>query len=465
MKRIAIIGGGISGLSAAYFLQELTGGRAEISLFEEKPRLGGAIETEVWQDSLLESGADCFLSKKTAARDLIRRLGLNNELIPTRVEYRKSFIYLHRRLMPVPAGFYLMAPQKWTTLLKMPHLSFAGKLRAAMEWFIPAAKEGNDESIAAFIRRRFGREVFERLGQPMIGGIYGGNPEKLSIRATLPQFPQMEEQHGSILRGLAKKKDEAHQTASGPRYGLFLSMRKGMEQIIRGLIKELSQVKIYSACGIQKITREKNSFWLEAQDNFRIEVDAVILALPAYRSAALMQTFAPETAAELESIPYESMATVNLIYRKSDIPDSFNGVGFVVPKIEKTKLCACTNVNLKFEGRTSEDTVILRAFVGGGLYQEAFDVDDKTLEKNVLEELNQILRMDARPIHVQIRRYRKSMPQYETGHLEKIRRIDQSLTNIPGLYLTGNAYEGIGIPDCIAQAEKKSKELAAYLTR
>ena len=475
MKRIAIIGGGISGLAAAYFLQEKAGSSLEISLFEEKPRLGGVIETEIRDGVVLEGGPDCFLSEKPAACDLCKSVGLSNDLISTRENHRRSFIYLKKKLIPVPAGFYLMAPRRLSPLMRTPLLSWRGKWRAAMDLLIPQKVPGSsetlrnlvpsgvDESIASFIRRRLGREVFERIGQPMVGGIYGGDPEKLSLQATLPQFKEMEQRYGSVIRGLKHEQNEAHESASGPRYSLFLSMRQGMEQMVRGLVKELTGVKIYTACPVKWIQPVEGKWELYTEDGRSFDFDAVLFAVPAYAAAKILRSLSTALADELDSITYESMATVNLLYRKSDIPESFQGIGFVVPQIEKSHLAACTYSSLKFEGRSPEDYALLRVFVGGALYPESFRLDDRAMEQMVKEELEGIVGIKARPLLVSIRRFPQSMPQYHVGHLEKVASIRALASDSPGLFLTGNAFEGIGIPDCIQQAEARAQEILAWL--
>jgi protoporphyrinogen/coproporphyrinogen III oxidase len=459
---VAIVGGGISGLAAAYFLQEKAGNAVEVSLFEENSRLGGVIKTEIRDGVILEGGPDCFLSKKPAASDLCKKIGLSNELISTREGHRRSFILRAGKLQQVPAGFYLMAPRKLSTLFAMPLLSFGGKLRAACDLFLPSGGS-QDESIAQFMKRRMGREAFERIGQPMVGGIYGGDPEKLSIRATLPQFKEMEKRHGSILRGLKREQNDAQDEASGPRYSLFLSLRQGMEQMVHALLKELTGLKIYTACAV-KWTKPSSGKWeLYTGDGRNFNFDAVLFALPAFAAAKCVRFFSPLLADELESIRYESIATVNLLYRKSDIPASFNGIGFVAPKIEGTRISACTYSSLKFEGRTSEEYALLRVFVGGALYQEAFHLDDKAMEEMVKEELARIAGVNTRPVFVSIRRYPQSMPQYHVGHLEKVKSIQALAAEHPGLFLTGNAFEGIGIPDCIQQSQTRVQEILSFL--
>lgn len=460
MKKIAIIGGGISGLAAAYFLQQKSK-QFEISLFEEKSRVGGVIETESRDGMVLESGPDCFLAKKTAVQDLCTQIGLSGELIPTREAYRRSFIYFKKKMHPVPQGFYLIAPEKFSTLISMPLLSPFGKIRAAMDLVIPkgtryhSGDDNVDESVASFIKRRLGREVYQRIGQPMVGGIYGGDPETLSVQAALPQFVEMEEKHGSILRALRRQPNKTGESASGPRYGLFLTLRQGMEQLVRRLVLELNRVKIYTACPVSELRRQNSKWLIQTKDGREFEADAVLAAVPSPVAAAMIRDTAADLAKDLAGISYESMATVNLIYRKSDIKNLIPGAGFVIPKIEKTFLTACSISSQKFEGRVPEDHVLVRAFAGGALYPDSYECDDRTLQEETHQEIARILDLNVRPILTSIKRFPSSMPQYEVGHKNRIAEIRRKLNSYPGLFLTGNAYEGIGIPDCIEQAQKQ----------
>lgn len=463
-KRIAIIGGGISGLASAYFLQQAAGEKAEILLFESKSRLGGVIETEITRDGfILEGGPDCFLSKKPGILEFCKKLGLDLELIPTRESCRRSAIYLNGKLITVPQGFYLTAPARLSTLALTSLLSVFGKLRAALDLFIPARQNSSEESIAQFLRRRLGREVFEKIGQPMIGGIYGGDPEKISLRATLPQFEEMEKKFGSIIRGIRHLKEESTEQASGPRYNLFFSFRQGMEQLVRALVLELNKVKIYTACKITSLKRARTCWELETEEGRFFEADIVLIALPAFAAAGLTNSFAPALSEKLSAIPYESMATVSLLYRKSDIGSEFKGMGFVVPKKENLPFSACTFSSYKFEGRTPEDHVLLRAFVGGALYHKEWELDDTSLEQAIHQDLARILKIAARPQKVSIRRLPKSMPQYWIGHQARVSAIYQELKTYPGLYLTGNAYEGVGIPDCIEHARQSANSILSVL--
>jgi protoporphyrinogen/coproporphyrinogen III oxidase len=462
MKRVAIIGGGISGLAAAFALQEKAGRDLEISLFEEKARLGGVIETEIKNGVILEGGPDCFLSKKPWVRDLCRRAGLSADLISTQETHLRSFIFRSGKMHPVPEGFYLMAPRTLSVLFKTSLLSFFGKLRTALDLLLPSNGQ-KEESIAAFIRRRLGREAFENIGQPMVGGIYGGDPDKLSLQATLPQFKEMELKYGSVIRGLKYEQDKEHEKASGPRYSLFLSLKQGMEQLVAAISKKLSRVKIYSACAVKEIRPVNQNWELYTQDGRAFVFDAVLFAVPAYAAAKTVRNFSIPLADALESIPYESMATVNLLYKKSDIPPSFQGMGFVVPKIENSRISACTYSSHKFEGRAPEDFALLRVFVGGALYRESFQLDDRAMEEMVKEELERIAGITTRPQFISIRRYPLSMPQYLLGHAEKVGSIRALAKEYPRLFFTGNAFEGIGIPDCVQQAEQRAAEMLAAL--
>jgi oxygen-dependent protoporphyrinogen oxidase len=458
-------------------LYELARGRdlpVEITLVEGKGQFGGVIETEIRNGFLLEGGPDSFLSEKPWALDLARRLGIEKEIIPTRESCRRSFILYRGRLVPVPQGFYMLAPVDFSALVRIPFLSWSGKLRMAMEPFV-ARRANGDESVGSFVRRRFGEEALCRVGQPMVGGIYTADPEALSLEATFPQFRRMEERHGSVLRGLWAMRGErkkASGTASGPRYSLFLSFRRGVDTLVKALVDRMPEVRLRVFSNVRALGRDENASphrggaWTVTVDHPpSYEADAVCLALPAPKAAALAQPFAPELARELASIPYESVATVNVGYRKRDIDSSMEGFGFVVPAVEGRKIVGCTYGSQKFEGRAPDDAVLLRAFVGGAFHHEMLALDDEELETAVTREIADILGLRARPLFVSIRRHPEAMPQYRVGHLALIRLIEAETRKYPGFYLTGNAFQGIGLPDCIRQAEEAAGEMMKFLEK
>ncbi len=355
-NRVIIVGGGISGLAAAYRLCELSraqGMSLNITVLEAKDRFGGVIETETKDGFLLEGGPDAFISDKPWALDLCKRLGLENELIMTQTEMRRSFIVHRGRLAEVPEGFYLLAPARFQTLFQLPFLSWPGKLRMACEFLIPEKENGKDESVGNFVRRRFGHEALERIAQPMVGGIYTADIDRLSLQATFPRFQEMVKDHGSFIKALhatAEKKNKAIGEASGPRYSLFLSLRGGVETLVKKLMVEMPEVCFRDFARVRKIDRP--DVWkIILENGEELQADVLCLALPAYGASALLSSLDSDLAGELDGIPYESAATVNLAYRREDVPHPLNGFGFVIPAIEKRKLIGCTFAHVKFQSR------------------------------------------------------------------------------------------------------------------
>ncbi len=469
MKKVIIVGGGIAGLSTAWFLSKQATARGiqiGITVVERENRLGGLIQTIHRDGCLMEAGPDAFLSEKPAAADLCRSIGLEAELIPTNPEFRRSFFVWKKKLNPVPEGFYLLAPTSWRALARTPLLSWRGKLRAAMEWVIPADRSGSDESVAAFVRRRFGREVLERLAQPMVGGIYTADLERLSVQAALPKFYAMEQQFGSVCRALFRKaKTEQADKASGPRYSLFLSLRSGMEKLIEQLSRSMTGIDYCMGTPLEHLEPD-GSGWKTVLGNRRsLAADAVCLAIPANAVVALVRPFAGGLADLLAGIPYESVVTMNLVYRKEDVPAKLNGLGFVVPVSEGNDLVGCSFSSMKFEGRAPQEQYLLRAFIGGAFDPKALERSDADLNRSVKRWLHQLLGITAEPQQITIHRLRASMPQYTVGHRQRVEKIEREHARIPGLFLTGNSYDGVGIPDTIEHARKTAQQIMEYLER
>lgn len=461
MRRIVIVGGGISGLAVAYRLQELARGQAcEIILLEASSRFGGVIQTDIRDGILFEGGPDCFISEKPEVLELSKNLGIASELIETNPQFRRSFIFTQGRLTPVPRGFYLMAPRNLAALFAAPLFSLPGKLRMACEPWIPVRTGEGDESVASFVKRRLGREALEKMAQPMIGGIYTADPEKLSLMATFPQFREMERSSGCILGKFSSKGSEE---ASGPRYSLFLSFKKGMQTLTDALVQGLQGVTLRNSFSVAEVFLRGGRWRILGEKGENLEADAVCLTIPSYQASRLLRNAFPELGSGLDSIAYESVATVNAVYRNAQVGHPLDGFGFVVPAAEGKKIMACTFASVKFPGRAPEGLVLLRAFAGGALRPDVFKMPDAELERVVSEELSEILKIEGRPVSISVKRWPKSMPQYYVGHLDRIRSIEKQVKNSPGLFLTGNAYRGVGIPDCIKQANKTADDLFAYL--
>ena len=467
MRRVVVIGGGISGLAAAHRLTELSKS-LHVTLLEASPRLGGTIRTDRREGFLLERGPDSFISEKPEAVALAKRLGIESHLIETNSQQRRSFIVRDGRLRPVPEGFQLLAPSRIWPFLTTDIFSLSGKIRMAADLFLPRRSTNGvaDESLASFVRRRLGREALERMAQPMVGGIYTANPETLSLRATLPRFLNMERDHRSLVLALLRKARsiKADQSGtSGARYNLFLSFDDGMEVLVNALEGALTQIETRRNTQVQSITWTGASATIQTRTGETFEADAICLAVPAYTAAQLLTNISPTLSTQLNQINYASTATINLAYRREAVRHSLDGFGFVVPFIENRSVLACSFSNVKFPGRAPADHVLLRAFVGGALQPELFALDEAKMLTRVENDLCELLGINEKYIFAEVAKWKNSMPQYEVGHLDRVQSIENALAQLPFLTLAGNAYRGAGIPDCIRSGELAAEKILNFL--
>jgi protoporphyrinogen/coproporphyrinogen III oxidase len=469
-KQIVVIGGGISGLAAAHRLMELraeSNSQFEVVLLESSSRLGGSLQTIERDGFLLEGGADSFISEKPEAIRLSERLGISSRMIETNTEHRRSFIVRNGRLRPVPEGFHLLAPTRFWPFVTTKIFSWPGKARMALDLVIPAraGNGSNDESLAQFVRRRLGREALERMAQPMVGGIYTSDPEKLSLRATLPRFLEMERTHGSVIRAMWKQRQNQSHGVSGARYSLFLSFDRGMEVLIRELSTRLQSVARLNT-RVEALTfDEALSKWsIRLSDNTIVGADQICLAIPAYAAAKLLVDTDEQLARLLQKIEFASTATINLAYRRADVPHLLDGFGFVVPYIERRSILACTFSSVKFAGRAPADHVLLRAFVGGALQPEMFELDETEMLRRTCADLRDLLGITSPPRFSEVEKWRQSMPQYHLAHLEVLSQIEQHVRSLTRLQLAGNSYGGAGIPDCIRSGETAADKLHAAIS-
>jgi protoporphyrinogen/coproporphyrinogen III oxidase len=489
MPRIAIIGGGISGLAATHRLIELLPG-ACVELFEAEHRLGGVIDTVSRDGFLIERAADNFLQQPPAALALCRRIGIDGELLPTDAARRRAFVIRSGQLLPIPDGFYLMAPRKLRPLLASPLLSLSAKLRVLLEPFIPPSpvwprnrelgtlnsqpstlNPDCDESVASFTRRRLGTEVFERLVQPLVAGIYTADPEKLSMAATMPRFVAQEREHGSLLRATLfgdeqksgrlgeqlQTNDASTAAATGARYSLFVAPKRGMTRFIDVLAERLPPENIHLNKAVINIAPQPDGRW---QLDFGPPFDAIIIAIPAPAAAKLLIDCNAELAAELSAIEYAGCAVVSLGFHRRQIGHHLDGFGFVVPQIERRRIIAASFASVKFPGRAPEDAVLVRVFVGGALQPELLELPGNDLLQLALDELSSLLRITGDPVISDIARWPRSMPQYHVGHLARVARIEALAARHPRLALAGNAYHGVGIPQCIASGQAAAEQIA-----
>ncbi len=472
---IVVIGGGIAGLAAAHRVIELSPSHPLppiLTLIEASGRLGGTIATEQQDGFLLEVGPDSFISEKPWALALCQRIGLESHLMGTRNEYRSTFIVHRGRLEPLPEGFVLLAPTKMGALARSRLFSWPGKLRMALDLVLPRAVHQDDESLGAFVRRRLGREALERVAQPLVGGIYTADPDHLSLAATMPRFLQMERDHGSIIRAMWQaglKRPQEAQGASGARWGLFVTLRQGMQELVdalaarlaEGLANSLPAESVQCHTKVARVLPNEGRWMVELADGTGLTADGVVLATPAYQTARLVQDFDPHLADSLDRIPYSSAATVSLAFRREQVVHPLNGFGFVVPRSENCSIIACTFSSVKYSGRAPEGHVLLRAFVGGALQEELFSLSDQEMEQTVRRELGELLNIHTPPRFMRIFRHPRSMPQYLVGHLKRIEAIEKRLASHPGLTLAGSAYRGVGIADCVRGGEAAAETLLA----
>ena len=453
MRPAVIIGGGISGLSAAYYLS-----RAGVrpTLIEREPRLGGVIQTETVAGCVLEAGPDSFLSVKPWAMDLIRELGLAGEVIGSNDHLRVTYIRKRGGLVPLPDGLMLMIPTRilpmvWTRLLSWP-----AKLRMGLEYFRrPLRAPRPDCSVAEFVTDHYGAEAVEYLAEPLLAGVYGGDPHKLSVVSVLPRFIELESRYGSLTKGiLAERRRAAAQSAP-----LFRTLKRGLGHLVEALQAATNPAPEVVHGAAEVVERRGDGYgvringeWLEAAD--------VVLACQAYQAGALVEGLDPDLAALLASVPYSSSMTIALGYEKAGFPHPLNGFGFLVPKRERWRLVACTWVGTKFSYRVPEGMVLLRCFLGGEEASVLSESDD-ALSVAVREELREIMGLRVAPVFTRIARWPRSMAQYTVGHQNRVAQIEARLRQTPGLYLAGNAYYGIGIPDCIRMGKQAAERITA----
>ncbi len=457
--RVAVLGGGISGLTAAYRLQQRG---HDVTVFEGSTRAGGILGTELRDGYVIETGPDSILSEKPWALALAEELGLGGEIIKTRPHPRGAYVVNHGRLVRVPEGFSLMAPTSFKDMARSPVISTRGKLRMALDLALPRGHMGADESLESFVVRRLGRETFDRLAQPLVGGIYGADPARLSLRATMPRFIELEAEHRSVVLGLRERQRAAAERGAGPasgaRYGLFAAFRTGMQTLVDALVNKLDG-RVETQSMVTALERDSDGFQVEVRGGSQ-GYNAVVLALPAYVAGGLMRPFDRALADELEAIPYGSAATVTFGFKREQIAHSLDAFGFVVPAIERRGIIASTWASVKYEGRAPEGKVLIRVFIGGYQGQHLVERADTELAALARRELSELIGVRGEPELTRVVRYIKAMPQYHVGHSARVVRIDALVKQHPRLALAGNAYRGVGIPDAVKSGEEAARSLS-----
>ncbi len=455
-QRVIVVGAGISGLAAAY---DLTRAGIATTVFDKRPRAGGVIDTRIADGCTLECGPDSFLSAKPEAVALIKELGCGDDVIGSNDHQRTTYIWKGGRLVPLPEGIMMIVPSRVMPMVKTSLVGWGTKIRMGLEYFRKPNDEngrGQDRSVADFVTDHFGSETLDYLAEPLLSGVYGGDPAQLSVASVLPRFVDMEKKYGSLVKGvLASRRASPRPNGAAPA-PLFQTLKTGLGKLVDALA---SRVQIGHGA-VESIERVDSGFRVRVDGEW-ISADRVVLACPAWAAGQLVKGIDPKLGELLGGIDYSSSITLSLIYRASDFDGRRAGFGFLVPKKERQRLAACTFVGTKFAYRIPDEKIALRCFFGGIGDAAILNESDDTIVEIAREELDRILGLHAPPVSHVIARWPRSMAQYTVGHGPRIAEIRQRAASLGGIYLAGNAYEGIGISDCIRTGRAAAKSIIA----
>ena len=457
MSSVAIIGGGISGLSTAYYLSKAG---VTCTLIEARPSLGGVIQTERVHNCVVEAGPDSFLSIKPWATALIRELGMEADVIGSNDRDRKTFIRKRGRMVERPDGVQMLVPTKILPMAVSPLVSWPTKFRMALEWFRrPREVAERDRSVAEFVEDHYGREAVDYLAEPLLAGIYGGDPAELSVSSVLPRFVELERKYGSLTRGVLAERP----AIDGPKLPLFRTLRGGLGSLVEAVSRAAASTATFVHGSVDSLERRGGGFRLHVAGDW-LEADRVVLACEAHQAARLTAEIDARVSALLASVGYSSSMTVALGFDRDAVRPQMQGFGFLVPKRERGRLLACTWVGNKFADRVPESLALLRCFLGGVGGDSALREDDDATVSAVREELREIAGVMAEPVFARVFRWPRSMAQYTVGHGERIQELEARLDSLPGLMVAGNAYHGIGVPDCIRMGKQAAERIVQPLS-
>ncbi len=471
MPKVIIIGGGIAGLAAAVHLKagaKAHGKTIEVQLLEKNGRIGGKILTEKHDNFLIEGGPDSFLPEKIWTVNLAKHLGLEPELLPSNDQFKGTFIYSGGRLHSLPEGVMLMVPTSFWPMAKSKLISWPGKLRMGMEVFVPKRKIMDDESLASFVTRRLGRECLEKIAEPLVAGIHTSNPDNMSVLATFPRFVQMEQKSGSLIMGMIsamKNRTHAMHNAPAPKAGatkmtFSMSFKNGMQTLSQACADYIGRNSIRLGATVKTVEPRGKGYAVVLDNGETLEADHVMLASASYDTARMVKGFDETLSAQLDKIEWSSSATVSIAFQKEDVRVPLDGFGFIVPRVEGRRINASTYSSIKWLYRAPDGRVLIRVFVGGGHHEELVqDLDDAGMVNMVLEELDGILGIKADSRFSKVYRWFKGMPKYTVGHLDRIALLDRMLSLHPGLHLIGCSYKGIGIGDCVHEAQVAAEKI------
>ena len=449
MNPVIIVGGGISGLAASYDLRRAG---VEHLVIDSAARLGGVIRTQSIEGNTLECGPDSFISQKPAVLQLIGELGMKDDVIGSNDDRRITYIQRNGKLMALPDGLMMMVPTKILPMAVSPLLSWGTKIRMGLEYFRkPSAVARGDRSVAEFINDHYGQEAVDYLAEPLLAGVYGGDPTQLSVGSVLPRFVDLESKYGSLTRGVLAHKAKAN----APSGSLFRTLKQGLGELVKKLTPPPASVMLNSvASGLERVGNNRfrvrvNEQWMDAR--------AVILTGPAYQAARLIADLDPALALQLNQIEYGSSAIANLGYKTSRMPKPLVGFGLLVPGKERKRMRACTFVGNKFSFRVAEGWQVIRCFFGGMADGAILGESDEMIRAHAIEELRAILGISVDPDFCEISRWPRSMAQYTVGHGSRIEAIQARMKTLPGVFLAGNGYQGIGLPDCVQMGRAAAK--------
>jgi len=459
MVKVAIIGGGISALACAVTLKERG---ISFQLFEKNPTVGGKILTEKINGFTVEAGPDSYLPEKYWSVQLIKKVGLEKEMLRTNDEFKGTFIYSNGRLHPLPEGVMLMVPTMIMPLVKSSLISWPGKIRMGLELFIPPKKDNKDESLAEFVTRRLGRECLEKIAEPLVAGIHTSNPDNMSVLATFPRFVEMERNYGSLIKGMLAllKKMPPKSENSKNKMTYFMSLKEGMQELVRGCVNFIGEENIITGKAVKEVRKKGELYELIFDNNESSEFSSVVFATPSYVTKEILSSLDNQLSQMLAEIEWSSSATVSLAFKRKELKTKLPGFGFIVPRIENKRINASTWSSIKWSYRAPDDYVLIRSFVGGGHHEELVELTDDEIFNVVIEELKDIVKIDAKPVFCKVYRWFKGMPKYTVGHLDRIANIFNAAKKHKGLYLIGCSYRGIGIGDCVKSGFDAAEEIS-----